>query len=118
MSRHHSDDHPTRNEDEYFARENAELIKQMRSRLDQDRLAQERRNHFMKCPKCGADLKEKDFEQVKVDVCPECHGFWLDQGEINLLRQIQTSRGPVSRIMHDIFGLFHHKTGDSTPSTR
>ena len=118
MSRHHSDDHPTRNEDEYFARENAELIKQMRSRLDQERLTQERRKHYMKCPKCGADLEEKDFEQVKVDVCPECHGVWLDQGEINLLRHIQTVRGPVSRIMYDIFGLFHHKTGDSTPSPR
>ena len=114
----HSEEHPTRNEDEYFARENAELIKQMRARLDEQRLAQERRNHYMKCPKCGADLDEKDFEQVKVDVCPECHGVWLDQGEIGLLRQIQTSRGPVSRIMHDIFGLFHHKTGESTPPAR
>jgi len=110
----HTDDHPTRNEDEYFARESAELIKEMRARLDEERRKSDRRRHFMKCPQCGADLKETTFADVKVDVCPDCHGVWLDQGEINLLRQIHRARGPVSRIMGDILGLFQHpKPGDS-----
>ena len=117
MSRH-SEDHPTRNEDEYFARENAELVKQMRARLDAERLAQERRNHFMKCPKCGADLTEREFANVKVDVCPECDGVWLDKGEMDLLRQIDSSRGGMSRIMSDILGLFQPKTGESSPTKR
>ena len=114
----HSEDHPTRNEDEYFARENAELVKQMRERLDADRRTQERQQHFMKCPKCGADLEEKAFGEVKVDVCPECDGVWLDKGEMELLRHVESSRGGVGRIMSDILGLFHPKTGDTTPSSR
>ena len=105
----HSEEHPTRNEDEYFARENAELVKQMRDRLDAERKQQERRNHFMKCPKCGADLAEKEFGHVKVDVCPECDGVWLDKGEMDLLRHLDAGRGGVSRVMHDILGLFQPK---------
>jgi hypothetical protein len=104
MSRHHTDDHPTRNEDEYFARENAELVKQMRARLDAERQDQERRNHFMKCPKCGADLGEKEFGHVK--------------GEMDLLRQMDSSRGAVSRIMNDILGIFQPKTGESSSTKR
>lgn len=110
----HTEDHPTRNEEEYFARENAELIKQMRALLDEQRREIERREHFMKCPKCGQDLQERDFQNVKVDACPSCHGIWIDQGEIRLMRQIHEARGPLSRIMSDILDIFHHpKTGES-----
>lgn len=114
----HTEDHPTRNEDEYFARESAQLIKEMRSLLDEQRREVDRREHLMKCPKCGGDLKERDFEDVKVDVCPECHGIWLDQGEIGLIRHIHESRGPFSRIMSDILEIFHHpKTGEPSSPT-
>ena len=68
---------PSRNEDEYFAKQDAELLKQMREKNDGERLSQERKAHFMKCPKCGADLKEETHEHVKVDICPECKGMWL-----------------------------------------
>ena len=118
MARHHTDDHPTRNEDEYFARENAELVKQMRARLDEERKAQDRQKHYMKCPKCGADLGEKEIGQVKIDVCPECDGVWLDKGEIELLRHVDTSRGGLSRIMSDILGIFQHRSGEGTSAKR
>ena len=115
----HSDEHPTRNEDEYFARENAELIKKMRAKLDEERLQAERKQHYMKCPRCGADLVEKQIGQVKVDECPDCDGIWLDQGEIDVLRHIQSSSGPVGRIMSDILGLFKHPNpGDSSTPRR
>ncbi len=96
---------PSRNEDEYFARHDAELIKELRAKLDAERRAQERSAHFMKCPKCGADLQEKEHESIKVDVCPECHGLWMDQGEVDILRRV--SQRPASRIMNDIVDLFH-----------
>ncbi len=117
--KHHTDDHPRRNEDEYFLRQNAELVTRLRARLDEERQRQERRAHFMKCPRCGADLQERDVGSVKADVCPECHGLWLDQGEIDLIQQLHqleaahraqhhpTGPGPVSRIMQDILDMFH-----------
>jgi hypothetical protein len=95
---------PSRNEDEYFARQDAELIKELRTKLDAERKTQERSAHYMKCPKDGADLVEREHESVKVDVCPECHGMWMDQGELELLQQV--SKNPASRVMQDLFGLF------------
>lgn len=89
----HTQEQPSRNEDEYFAKQDAELLKQMRAKLDQERDEQERKAHYMKCPKCGADLKEEDHGQVKVDICPECGGMWLDAGEMDLMRQVQKSGG-------------------------
>jgi hypothetical protein len=56
-----SDSKPTRSEDEYFVKQDAELIKQQRARLDAERARAERQSHYMKCPKCGADLIETDF---------------------------------------------------------
>ena len=95
------DDKPSRNEDEYFARLDADLIKEKRARLDAERSKASRTQHYMKCPKDGADLKETDFQHVKVDVCSECGGMWFDAGEIDLMRQVD--KNPVRRIFGDIF---------------
>ena len=103
----HADEHPTRNEDEYFARENAELIKNMRAKLDRDRLAQERKQHYMKCPKCGADLEEKDQSGVKLDVCPECKGVWFDAGEMEIMQQI--AKNPASKVMDDVLNMLRRR---------
>ena len=91
---------PSRNEDEYFVKRDAELIKARREKLDEERRRRERAQHHMKCPKCGADLKEREMHGVKVDACPECHGTWLDQGEVALLAHHRESN--VSRVIADL----------------
>lgn len=93
MTTRKSEDTPSRNEDEYFARQDAELIKQMRAKLDAERAEQERKKALMKCPKCGGDLKEEDRGSVKVDVCQDCKGMWLDAGELDLLQKVGKSGG-------------------------
>ncbi len=114
----HTEEHPIRNEEEYFARQNLELVQRMRAELDAERLRQERAAHYMKCPDCGADLEQREVEHVKVDRCPECHGVWFPQGEIALIRQLNHSRGGVGRIMNDIIHMFHHsKSSDGTATT-
>ena len=90
-------------EDEYFARHNAELIKQHRATLDEQRRNVERKSHYMKCPKCGADLQEKEFHHMKIDVCPECGGTWLDKGELQMLTHVE--RNAFSRFIGDMLGL-------------
>ena len=104
MTQRHTSEHPTRNEDEYFAKQNAELIKEMREKLDNERKAQERKAHYMKCPKCGADLKEQLHDHVKVDICPECKGMWLDAGEMSLMHQVNKSGG--QNLFRGILDLF------------
>ena len=93
---------PSRNEDEYFAKQDAELIRQMRAKLDAERVAAERKQALMKCPKDGADLREQEIGNVKVDVCAECGGMWLDAGELDLLRQVQKSGGNVFKGLFDL----------------
>ena len=91
---------PSRNEDEYFVKQDAELIKARREKLDEERRKRERAQHIMKCPKCGADLQEREMHSVKVDLCPECHGMWLDQGELEILSK--HSRGNVANVISDL----------------
>lgn len=92
---------PSRNEDEYFARLDADLMKERRAQLDAERLKQERSAHHNKCPKCGADLKERDHNGVKIDQCEECGGIWLDKGELELLEEVDRKS---SGFVQSIFG--------------
>jgi hypothetical protein len=98
-----TDEKPSRNEDEYFVKMDAELLKQRRANLDAERAQQERASHYNKCPKCGADLTERELHHVKVDICPECGGMWLDAGELDLVRD--SRRSGISRFVDDLFGI-------------
>jgi uncharacterized protein len=43
-----------------------------------------------KCPRCGDIIMMRHFysprRRVEVDECPSCGGFWLDAGELALIR--------------------------------
>jgi hypothetical protein len=54
----------------------------------------------MKCPKCGSDLEEINYENVMIDKCKDCNGIWLDAGEIDLLTEgeAQLSKGFLKKI--------------------
>ncbi|MDH4316966.1 MAG: zf-TFIIB domain-containing protein [Desulfobulbaceae bacterium] len=43
-----------------------------------------------KCPKCASIVMMKHFfspkQEAKVDECPKCGGFWLDEGELFQIR--------------------------------
>jgi hypothetical protein len=95
-------DQPSRNEDEYFAKQDAELMKQMRAKLDKEREAQERKAHHMKCPKCGADLKEEELGPVKVDKCPDCNGIWFDAGELDMLKHAKKGSAGIMGSFMDL----------------
>lgn len=94
---------PSKNEDEYFAKYDAELIKSQREKLDEERRRAEKKAHWMKCPKCGTDLREKSFHHVKVDICDSCGGTWLDKGELAMLTHVE--RNSVSRFIGGMLGL-------------
>lgn len=89
----------TRNEDEYFLKLDAELIKAHRARLDAERKAAELA-HPWKCPKCRGSLIETTIQHVKVDVCESCKGMWLDAGEFEMITHVHESS--VSTFLGDI----------------
>ncbi len=74
-------DRPSKNEEEYFARRDAELLRQQRGELQRAAQAAERRSHYMKCPKCGYDLISGEWHGVQIDQCTHCHGIWFDARE-------------------------------------
>ena len=98
------DEKPSRNEEEYFARQDAELMKAKRAALDAERQKAARAQSRMKCPKDGADLKEREFHHVRIDVCTECKGVWLDPGELEILAMHE--RNPVKRVFGDFLAGF------------
>jgi Zn-finger nucleic acid-binding protein len=36
----------------------------------------------MKCPICDREMEVWEYEGVEIDVCPDCKGVWLDEGEL------------------------------------
>lgn len=65
-------------ENEYFRRQEQELIEKMKSKLASESKAAS----DFDCPKCDGKLVETDYENIKMDVCNQCHGVWLDAGEL------------------------------------
>jgi uncharacterized protein with PIN domain len=97
------DDKPSKSEDEYFVKQDAELIKAQRARLDDDRSKAERASHYMRCPKCGGQLEEVEFHHVKIDRCTDCGGVWLDKGELEMLEHVDQSR--IRGFVRNMFGM-------------
>jgi uncharacterized protein with PIN domain len=94
---------PSRNEEEYFAKLEAERLE--RKKAEQAKLADnaERKSHYMRCPKCGGHLVTEEFHRVQIDRCPDCHGLWLDQGEIDAV-MAHEDKGLLSRALGEFMG--------------
>ena len=54
-----------------------------------------REQHFMRCPKCGHEMKEEELQGVKIDRCSFCEGIFFDAGELDqvLLKREDDRRG-------------------------
>lgn len=73
---------PSQNENEYFARRDAEWLREQRVKLDAERKA---KGAGLTCPRCAATLALRVWRGVTLDTCPNCHGLWLDAGELAML---------------------------------
>jgi hypothetical protein len=79
-------------EEEYFARMEFEAKRKIEEenqrRAAEVRKQKEKEAHWMKCPKCGVDLAEIDYNRIKVDKCGDCGGVWFDAGELEMAAKI------------------------------
>jgi hypothetical protein len=58
--------------------------------------------HYMKCPKCGHDLKVENLEGIEIDRCTFCEGFFVDAGELEqlfLMREQPQRQGFLRRLL-------------------
>ena len=98
-------DKPSKNEDEYFARQELERRKkwaqEQAAKMAAEQKEQLKQLHWMKCPKCGMDLKEIELHGVKVDQCASCGGVFLDAGEME-----QIEKHEQGGVMGRVFSMF------------
>lgn len=100
-----SQDKPSKTEDEYFAKEDAEKKKRLAKSIS-DKHTKEERKHiqefcYLKCPKCGGQLSELLYRGIQIEKCVDCMGVWLDDGE---LEKISGEGG--GNIIKEILNLF------------
>ena len=98
-------DKPSKAEDEYFARQELERRKkwaqEQAAKMAGEQKEQLKQLHWMKCPKCGMDLKEIELHGVKVDQCASCGGVFLDAGEME-----QIEKHDQGGVMGRVFSMF------------
>lgn len=44
------------------------------------------------CPACNKPMIVVEFDGVEVDYCADCHGVWLDTGELELISELAGGR--------------------------
>ena len=91
-------------EDEYFKKQEIEWVNKRRAALDAERTQTARSEsgnpHWMRCPKCGAQMLEVQMDAVKVDRCEGCGGIYFDKGELEVMTR---ARQPVG-LFKKLFG--------------
>jgi len=81
-------------ENDYFRRKEQELIEKMKAKLNSENAPATE----MKCPKCDGNLVETNYENIKIDVCNNCTGVWLDAGELAQIVEKDEGKSWVGRI--------------------
>ena len=90
------DERSRKREDDWFLQNEKKLLEEARKareKREAERRAKEtaaergklKDLHWMKCPKCGHDLKTQTLEGVEIDRCTFCEGFFVDAGELDQL---------------------------------
>jgi uncharacterized protein len=96
-------DQDNKREDEWFLRNEQQLLEAARTarlKREQERVAKEKAEetkrlkdlHFMKCSKCGHDMKEEKLENVTVERCTHCEGIFFDAGELEAVFRQQAEQ--------------------------
>lgn len=84
---------PSEKEEEYVVRMEFERRKKIEEekhrRLQEEEKKRLKDLHYMRCPKCGMELIEIDYKNIKVDKCSECDGIWLDAGELETASKLE-----------------------------
>lgn len=83
---------PSKSEQEYFAREEAEKIYKLqranRKERDEKTKAEQKMLHYMRCPKCGDELHTIQFMNTDIETCHSCGAVVLDKGELEKIIEV------------------------------
>jgi len=84
---------PSQQEEEYIARMEFEKKKKLEEEKHKNIKENEKEElkglHYMRCPKCGMELIEIDYKNIKIDKCSDCEGIWFDAGELEIIMKLE-----------------------------
>jgi len=65
------------------------------------------------CPKDGVPLYEVKYgtSEIKVDLCDQCHGIWLDRGEFKKIMEFLKKKGQ-DEILFNYLGTLAEEAGE------
>jgi hypothetical protein len=90
-----------------FQEKEIQLLKEQREKHVREMVAKEREEqkklHYMHCPKCGAQMQPEMMEHIEVDKCPECLGIYFDNRELEQVLELEFEKR--RSFFRNIFGL-------------
>lgn len=82
-----------------FHEKDKQALEALRKVLDERRAAARRAAdkaaHWMRCPKCGGQMKEVTLGSVIIDQCTSCGGVYFDAGEFEAMVKHQKAASPM-----------------------
>jgi len=81
-------------ETEFFLRKEHELVEKLQGHMAVANAV----NTGIRCPKCDGMWTEADFQNIRLDVCDNCHGVWFDPGELAHVLEKDKDGGWFSRL--------------------
>lgn len=92
---------PSKNEEEYFHRQEFDQRRRKARRRAEERAEDDRKRlvelHRNRCPRCGERLEHIRIKKAWADQCPLCEGVWLDREIFSVLTHEK------ERVLTDIF---------------
>ena len=92
---------------EDFYDENRDYLDKRRKILNAERLEIEnehnRKEFWLKCPKCSEQMVEIELLGIMIDKCEGCSGLFFDKGELETLLDITDRRGFFNTLKDKIY---------------
>ena len=84
-------------------REREQRLEAYREETEKEERERLRQAHWMKCPKCGNEMRAEQLEGIEIERCSVCGGMFFEHSEFQtLLMRKQESRFKFYR---NLFGL-------------
>ncbi|MEN9358551.1 MAG: hypothetical protein RL095_86 [Verrucomicrobiota bacterium] len=90
-------------EELYIRQKEAERRAELDAQRAEQQSREERKSHWMRCPKCGGQMKEQRLDVVLVDICGDCGVVCFDKGEVEMLLQSTARSSSFLGKMKDFF---------------
>lgn len=80
---------PQPHENEYFQRIEANRRERLLAKISEKELEARKQKYWHRCGKCGGEMETRPYQEIEIEVCPDCGAVLLDPGELEILAEKQ-----------------------------